>query len=90
MSRPAIRDLIIPGSLRTVTSIWERSVITARCGKCGSEFDADAGAKTTRCKACGRVCQLSQAAEAGPNVIPLRRVIEHGRSTTVITPGGIA
>lgn len=90
MSRPAIHDFIVPGSLRTVTTTWERSVITVRCGRCASEFDADAGAKTTHCKSCGRNCRLNQAAEAGPDVIPLRRVIEHGRLTTVTAPGGVA
>ncbi len=73
MSRPAIRDLIIPGSLRTEVTTWETQLVTVRCGRCGREFDARAECKTTRCQACGRVCRLDGAAEASPDVIPIRR-----------------
>ncbi len=73
MSRPVIRDLIIPGTLRTETFTHTYSYVKVRCGRCGSEFDAGAECKTTRCKTCGRVCRLDVAAGLGPDVIPLRR-----------------
>lgn len=69
----AIRDVIVPGSLRKEVTVWERDMVTVRCGRCNSEFDAHADAKTTRCKRCQRVCRLDTAVKAGPNVIPLRR-----------------
>lgn len=67
----AVRDLIIPGSLRTEVTTWETTYVTVRCGRCGSEFDARAECKTTRCKGCGRTCRLNRAADAGPNVVLL-------------------
>jgi hypothetical protein len=66
-----VRDLIIPGSLRTEVTTLTWTLVTLRCGRCGSEFDARAECKTTRCKRCGRVCLLGT--ELPLNVIPLRR-----------------
>lgn len=71
MSRPAIRDVIIPGSLRTVTLTWDLMML--RCGRCASEFEVNPEGKTARCKGCNRVCRINGALEADPDVIPLRR-----------------
>lgn len=67
----AIRDLIIPGSLRIV--VTEYAYVTARCGRCAAEFEARAGCKTTRCKRCGRVCRLDHPGELPANVTPLHQ-----------------
>jgi tRNA(Ile2) C34 agmatinyltransferase TiaS len=69
----ACRDSIIPGSLRTEVTTLTETLVTLRCGRCGSEFDARAECKTTRCKRCGRVCRLDTATELAPNVTPIRR-----------------
>jgi ribosomal protein S27E len=63
---------VIPGSARTVTYHEEVTFVTVRCGRCRNEQEARAGAKTARCRECGRTCRLT-APDAGPNVIPLRR-----------------
>lgn len=68
----AIRDLIVPGSIRTEVTVWESTYVTVHCGRCGNGFDARHDARTARCKKCNRVCQLGTAAEAGLNVIPFR------------------
>lgn len=68
----ALVDVIIPGSLRTEVTTWTSTYVTVRCGRCGTEFDARAECKTTGCKKCGRTCRLDRAAQAGPNVVPLR------------------
>ena len=67
-----VRDLIVPGSLRTKVTTITHTLVTLRCGRCGAEFDAYAECKTTRCKRCGRVCRLDTAAELAPNVTPIR------------------
>lgn len=69
----AVRDVIVPGSVRTKVIHWECLVVTLMCGRCGSEFEARAECKTARCKQCNRVCRLDKAPEMGPNVISLRK-----------------
>ena len=69
---PRIRDVILPGSIRTEPVIWETVLVTLRCGRCGHEFDARAECRTSRCKRCERVCRLDTAAAAA-NVTPIRR-----------------
>jgi hypothetical protein len=71
VTRPPARDVIVPGSVRTVVVHEEYILVTVRCGKCGHEQEARAESKTTRCTACGRTCRLPR--ETAPNVIPLRR-----------------
>lgn len=68
----AVRDVIVPGSIRTEVTVWESTYVTLLCGRCGHEVQARHDANTARCKNCYRVCQLGTAAEAGPNVIPFR------------------
>lgn len=72
MTAPRVRDAVVPGSARTVTYHEEVTYVTVRCGRCRNEQEARAGARTARCRECGRTCRLSAPA-AGPNVIPLRR-----------------
>jgi len=73
MSSRPVTDVVIPASLRT--EVRTQSYVTVRCGQCGTEFEARAECKTTRCKNkdCRRTCRLDHPAEASPNVIPLRR-----------------
>lgn len=68
------RDSIVSGSIRVV--ITESTYVTVQCGKCATRFETHVSFRTTRCKRCGRVCYLDQAAlaaEAAPNVTPIRR-----------------
>lgn len=65
-----IRDVIIPGSVRTKRVEW--TTVTARCGRCGHEQDVSAHGHTARCTACRRVMRLDHAADA-ENVTPIRR-----------------
>lgn len=71
MTRPPVRDSIVPGSARPVVIHEEYVLVTVRCGRCGHEQEARAESKTTRCTACDRTCRLHR--ETAPNVIPLRR-----------------
>lgn len=71
MSSRVLTDVVVPGSLRT--EVRTQSYVTVRCGKCGTEFEARAECKTSRCKNCGRACRLTPPASAGPNVIPMLR-----------------
>lgn len=66
-----IHDSIVPGTARVV--VTESTYITVRCGKCAACFETHISFRTARCKNRGRVCRLGQAAEAAPNVIPIRR-----------------
>ncbi len=66
-----IRDLVVPGSARV--EVRETTYVTVRCGRCASEHETFAGFRTSRCRNCGRVCRLDQAAGAGLNVTPIRR-----------------
>jgi ribosomal protein S27E len=72
MTRPAVRDLIVPGSARPVVIHEEYVMVTVRCGRCGHEQETRAESKTTRCAACERTCRLPSAVSAG-NVVPFRR-----------------
>jgi DNA-directed RNA polymerase subunit RPC12/RpoP len=72
VTRPPVRDLIVPGSARLVEIREEYTLVTVRCGRCSHEQEARAESKTTRCTACGRTCRLLSALPA-ENVIPLRR-----------------
>jgi hypothetical protein len=72
MTRKII-DLIVPGSIRVRVTHYEDTMMMVRCGRCSHEFEARADCHTTRCKRCGRVCQLDQALLAGDNVTPIRR-----------------
>jgi hypothetical protein len=72
MPRPKITDLIVPGSVRVRVTHYEDTLMTVRCGRCAHEFETHVGYHTTRCKACGRVCQLDAAPEV-QNVTPIRR-----------------
>jgi ribosomal protein S27E len=72
VTRPPVRDLIVPGSARLVEIREEYTLVTVRCGRCDHEQEARAESKTTRCTACGRTCRLPSALPA-ENVIPLRR-----------------
>jgi hypothetical protein len=70
----AIRDLIVPGSVRVV--VTECAYVTVQCGRCAARFETHISFRTARCKRCGRACRLDQAAltaEADPDVIPIRR-----------------
>lgn len=73
MTRPKITDLIVPGSVRVERVVLEQTVMTVRCGRCGSEFDALASGHTKRCRRCRRVCQLDSPVVIGDNVPPIRR-----------------
>lgn len=72
MTRPPVRDSVVPGSARRVVVHEEYVLVTVRCGRCQNEQQARAESKTTRCTACGRTCRIP-VAPAGENVIPLRR-----------------
>lgn len=72
MSRPPVRDLIVPGSARPVVVHEEYTLVTVKCGKCQHEQETRAESKTTRCVACGRTCRLPSALPA-ENVVPFRR-----------------
>lgn len=72
MSRARVTDMIIPGSIRTETTTWTRTLITVRCGRCGHEQEASATRHTATCRACGRAMRLDRAAD-GANVVPIRR-----------------
>ena len=72
MTRPPVRDTVVPGSARPVVIHEEYTLVTVRCGRCHNEQEARAASKTTRCTACGRTCRIAIAA-GDPNVIPLRR-----------------
>lgn len=71
MTRPQVRDTVIPGSARPVVIHEEYVLVTVRCGRCFHEQEVRAESKTTRCTACGRTCRLT--APATGNVIPIRR-----------------
>lgn len=66
---PVIRDSIVPGSIRVV--ITESTYVTVQCGRCATRFETHISFRTARCRSCGRVCRIDQAAEAAPNVTPL-------------------
>jgi DNA-directed RNA polymerase subunit RPC12/RpoP len=53
--------------------VRESTYVTVQCGKCATLFETFIGFRTARCKNCGHVCRLDQAAEAAPNVTPIRR-----------------
>lgn len=72
MTRPPARDLIVPGSARSVVIHEEYTLVTVQCGRCGHRQEARATSKTTRCQECGRSCKI--APPAAPNVTPLRRI----------------
>ena len=72
MTRPPVRDLIVPGSVRPVVIHEEYTLVTVECGRCHHRQEARAESKTTRCVACDRVCRLPKA-PAGGNVFPLTR-----------------
>jgi hypothetical protein len=72
MSRPPIRDQIIPGSRHTETTVYVTELLTLRCARCGRYFEVRAECKTTRCR-CGRVCRIDTAIEPGLNVVPFPR-----------------
>lgn len=71
MSRPQVRDTVVPGSARPVVIHEEYVVVTVECGRCYHRQDIRADSNTTRCTACGRTCRLRRA--TAPNVIPIRR-----------------
>ena len=73
MTRPPVRDSIVPGSARPVVIHEEYVLVTVRCGKCGHRQEARAESKTTRCKECDRTCRLPSAAPADGNVVPFFR-----------------
>lgn len=73
MTRPPVRDLIVPGSARNVEIREDYVLVTVRCGRCGHEQETRAESKTTRCAACERTCRLPSAASAAENVVPFRR-----------------
>lgn len=66
-----IRDVIVPNSIRV--EVRSTTYITVRCGRCAAEFETWAEFRTARCKRCGRVCRLDQAAEGTTNVTTIRR-----------------
>jgi ribosomal protein S27E len=66
-----IRDVIVPGSMRTEVLHHEWLAVTARCGRCGHEQAVHADGHTSRCKACGRVMRLDQAVTGSANVTPI-------------------
>lgn len=66
-----IRDVIIPGSVRTVVIQW--TVFAVRCGRCGHEQETRTECRTTRCTSCRRVMRLDQAVTGAANVTPIRR-----------------
>lgn len=65
-----IRDQVVPGSIRVV--VTESTYVTIQCGRCATRFETHISFRTARCKNCGRVCHPGQAAEAAPNVTPIR------------------
>lgn len=71
MTRPPVRDLIVPGSTRNVEIREEYVLVTVECGRCHSRQETRAESKTTRCAACGRTCRLT--APPAPNVVPFLR-----------------
>jgi ribosomal protein S27E len=72
VSRPRIRDLIVPGSVRVERTVWETTVMTVRCGRCSHEQEVNAHGHTARCKRCSRVMRLDRAPVA-ENITPIRR-----------------
>ena len=71
-----IQDMIVPGSLRV--EVTESTYITIRCGRWGTEFErcVHPYSRIASCRCCGRTCRIDQAAvaaEAAPNVTPIRR-----------------
>lgn len=72
MTRPPVRDSVVPNSARTVEYHEVVTYVTVECGRCGHRQEARDSAKTTRCKGCGRNCRVA-APVTDPNVIPLRR-----------------
>jgi hypothetical protein len=72
-NHPKITDLIVPRSIRVRVTHYEDTMMTIRCGRCGHEQEVFADCHTSRCKGCGRVCQLDRAIEPGANVTPIRR-----------------
>lgn len=72
MTRPPVRDLIVPGSARIVEVREDYTLVTVRCGRCEHEQEARAESKTTRCTACGRTCRLP-VTPPGENVVPFLR-----------------
>jgi hypothetical protein len=72
MTRPPVRDSIVPGSARPVVIHEEYVLVTVECGRCGNRQEARATSKTTRCKECDRACRVA-APDGDPNVTPLRR-----------------
>lgn len=72
MTRPPVRDLIVPGSARKVEIREDYTLVTVRCGRCQHEQETRAESRTTRCTACGRTCRLP-VAPAESNVVPFRR-----------------
>lgn len=67
-----IRDLIVPGSIRTEHIEFDFTYVTARCGRCGHEQETRAQSRTSTCKACGRTMRLAPA-PAARNVTPIRK-----------------
>ena len=65
----AIRDSVVPGSVRV--AVTESTYVTVQCGRCGARFETHVSFRTARCRSCGRVCRLDQAAGAAPNVTPI-------------------
>jgi ribosomal protein S27E len=72
VTRPPVRDMVVPGSARNVEIREDYVMVTVRCGRCEHEQETRAESKTTRCASCGRTCRLPSALP-GENVIPLRR-----------------
>jgi NADH pyrophosphatase NudC (nudix superfamily) len=72
VTRPQVRDSIVPGSARTVTYHEDVTYVTVQCGRCGHRQEARATSKTARCKECNRSCRIGTPA-AGPNVLPFIR-----------------
>lgn len=70
MTRPPVRDAVVPNSARTVVYHEELTLVTIRCGRCEFEQEARATANTTRCKSCGRNCKVAAPA-TDPDVIPI-------------------